>query len=251
MFMRLVQLKGKPERVSEFQSYYQETVIPTLQNTPGCLFACLIQGESSKNEYISMTLWDTIEHVNTYAQGGGYQQLLDKSRPYLSDSAEWKIQLSESLTLEYMPVAVEPVTTSFSIATPVTDKMAMNGDSAPLHVRLVSLKIHPGKMEEYKKLYQAEVLPVLKKVSGCRYVYLSESMKASNEFVSITIWDSKKDADLYEASGQFDQLLSKLRHTFTELFQWKMELDKSNKSATSDDLKVDHYDVVTGKSFLQ
>ncbi len=43
----------------------------------------------------------------------------------------------------------------------------------------------------------------------------------------------------------------KVKHTFTDLFQWKMKLDQSQQTqaATSDDLRVEGFSIVTGKSF--
>jgi len=68
--------------------------------------------------------------------------------------------------------------------------------------------------------------------------------------ISLSIWDSKEDALNYEKSGAFDNLVNKLRPTFSQFYQWKMELDKNSakKVSTSDDLKVTHYRVVTGKN---
>ena len=66
-----------------------------------------------------------------------------------------------------------------------------------------------------------------------------------------TMWESKEDADDYEKSGRFDELTEKLKHTFAELYQWKMTLEKEGvrQAVTSEDLAVKYYSIVTGKSF--
>ena len=48
----------------------------------------------------------------------------------------------------------------------------------------------------------------------------------------------------------FEQLINILRPTFSQFYQWKMALDKDRgqKVSTTDDLKVTHYRVVTGKN---
>jgi heme-degrading monooxygenase HmoA len=106
-------------------------------------------------------------------------------------------------------------------------------------------------MDEFKKLYADIIIPTLKKTPGCQYAYLTESMQEENQIISLTIWDSKEDADRYEKSGRFKELVEKVKHTFSELYQWKMALEKETgkKAKTSEDLEVSRYSVVTGKSF--
>ncbi len=248
MFMRLVQVKVKPEKSGEFRDLYNDKILPALQETPGCLYAALIVNEPRHDECISMTLWDSLEHVVAYSGSERFRNLLAESRPYLSDSSEWKVQLSQDLTLEYSPVPEEPVITSYNVSTPLDEQISLDQDS--LCVRLVSIKTHPDRRDEFVKLYRNDILPALHEIPGCRYAYLNENMQAENEFISVTVWNSKEDADRYEQSGLFDQLISKIKHTFTGLFQWKMELDKGRQQAvTSDDLKVQGYTLVTGKTF--
>jgi heme-degrading monooxygenase HmoA len=69
--------------------------------------------------------------------------------------------------------------------------------------------------------------------------------------ISVTIWNSKEDADKYERSGLFEELIEKVKHTFSELFQWKMALEKDvqGRINTSGDLKVAHYNMVMGRRF--
>jgi heme-degrading monooxygenase HmoA len=75
--------------------------------------------------------------------------------------------------------------------------------------------------------------------------------RGDNKSISITIWDTKEDAAAYEHSGQFNSLVNKVRHTFTDFYQWKMELDKGGQRqpAPKEDLKVEGYRVVSMKNF--
>ncbi len=106
-------------------------------------------------------------------------------------------------------------------------------------------------MEEFKKLYSAVIIPALKNTKGCQYAYLTESMQEENQIISLTIWDSKEDAERYEKSGRFAELTDKVKHTLSELYQWKMALEKETgkKAKTSEDLEVSRYSVVARKSF--
>ena len=253
MYMRLVQVKVKPERLKEMSSLYDLRVIPALQQLHNCIYASLIYSTLHADECISLTLWETPEDAEAYEHSGLFQQLVDESKPFLADSSEWRIHLSGDMTVEYEPVPEEPVVKSYMVA---TDEQTLvpavsSTKSSQLYVRIVSIKIQPGKMEEFKRLYKSEVLPVILSMRGCRYGYLTEGVKERNEVISITVWNSKEDADEYERSGWFDALKNRVRHTFSELYQWKMKLehDPHRQARTSEDLTVEGYKIVTGKSF--
>lgn len=249
--MRFVHLKIKPETLSKFQQHYDENIIPRLQKMPGSLYAGLMQSEQHRDECVSMTLWDSRTHAEAYEKSGLYKELLSESQPYLSDSSVWKIQLSKELKLEYQPVPEEPTVKSYALLAKKDSKILAQEKTPMMYLRIVSVKIKPGKIDEFKQIYEEEIIPVLSTVKGCRYAYLTGSIEEKNEAISVTIWDSKEDADDYERSGLFDELTNKLKHTFGELYQWKMALEKegSGQAVTSEDLAVDYYNIVTGKSF--
>jgi heme-degrading monooxygenase HmoA len=92
---------------------------------------------------------------------------------------------------------------------------------------------------------------LLRNVQGCRYAFLTEGVEERNEVISLTIWDSKEAADIYEASGLFKKLTRKVQHTFSELYQWKMAAERrsSVQVTTTEDLNVKGYHVVSGKTF--
>lgn len=250
MFMRLVQLNVEIQYISEFRTAYQEEVIEILQKTPGCRFVGLIESGSEKSEFISLTLWDTQDQAESYELGGVYTELLGKVKPYLQNSSEWKIQLSENLELEYKPVTEEPVIKKYSVQAQ-TDKIAGNNIDSHLYVRIVSLSIQNGKEDEFKKIYSDEIIPALLSTQGCRYAYLTQSIQDSSAFISVTIWDSKIDADLYESSGRFKELVNRVSHTFSQFYRWKMALERDYDAniKTSEDMKVENYNLVTGKNF--
>ncbi len=109
MFMRLVQLNVEKKEIDKFREIYQGDIIDRLQNTLGCRFAGLIESGAEESEFISLTLWDEQKQAESYEKSGVYEELLSKVKPYLQNSSEWKIQLSENLELEYKQVQEEPV----------------------------------------------------------------------------------------------------------------------------------------------
>ena len=120
-----------------------------------------------------------------------------------------------------------------------------------MYLRILSIKVKPGKMEEFRKLYIEEIIPTLHDVKGCRYAFLTENSEEENEAISVTIWNSKRDADEYESNMIFDTLRMKVEHTFADLYQWKaaLEMEYSGRVVTSEDPRVKTYNVVTGRSF--
>jgi heme-degrading monooxygenase HmoA len=251
MFMRLVHAKSKPDSIAIIQQVYAEKIIPRLQKMPGCLFSCLIQSDTHPDEGISLTLWDSQAHAEAYEQSGRFQELLGEVKPYLCDSAEWKVQLSKDLQVEYQPVTEEPVLKGYASLGQSDTKILTKRELSLMYLRLFSLKIKEGMMEEFSKIYQEEILPALRGVKGCRFAFMTENIQEKTEALSLTIWDTKQDAINYERSELFTELNDKVKHTFAELFQWKMELEEEagKKVMTSEDPHSKHYTIVTGKSF--
>ncbi len=249
--MRLVHARYQPDSLAKVQQIYDESIIPRLQKTEGCLFVSALKSEAHPGEGISMTLWTSRDHAEAYEKSGVFQELFDKVKPYLIDSSEWKVQLSEDLTLEYQPVSQEPVVKTFATAAQT------NGEGPPyektrlMFLRIVSVSIQPGKIDAFRRIYTEDVVPVLRSLKGCRFAFLTESVEEVNKVLCITIWDRKEDADAYEKSGRYDELKGNLQHTFSGLYQWKMALDKESagKVVTSEDLHVDSYSIVVGKRF--
>jgi heme-degrading monooxygenase HmoA len=252
MYLRFVQLKLMQEHLFEARKNYEEKVIPILQNVKGCMYASLVQSTHHADEYISMTLWDKREDAEMYERSGVFKQLWDEGKRFLCDSSEWKITLSEDFTVAYEPIVEEPAVSAYEIPASNSSSIIPESSFGSLFVRIVSPQICEGKMEEFRKIYETEIKPEIQKAKGCKYVYLTGSMKNPDQVISLTIWNSKEDAETYERSGVFTQLIKKVEHTFSEMHQWKMQLAKEThgRIVTSEEMIVDGYSVVTGKSFL-
>lgn len=252
MFMRFVQLKINTKYLQILREFYGQIVAPELQQMPGCLFAGIIQGSHQPEEIISVTFWETHKQAENYTTSAAYQRMIEQIKPMLAESTEWKIQLSDDMQLEYLPVAEEPITKEYTVTAQSTNPQSVPDEKPRMYVRIVSVRLQKGKLAEFRDLYAAEIIPALKKTPGCRFAYLTENLQEEDEAISVTIWDTKEDADNYEQSGLFEELAEKVKHTFSKLFQWKMALEKDSqgsKISTSADLKVTHYTMVAGKNF--
>lgn len=251
MYMRLVYARSKPDLVWKIQQVYAEKIIPRLKEMPGCLCSCLIQSDAHEDEGISMTLWDSQAHAEAYEKSGIFQQLLGEVKPYLSDSSEWKLQLSKELKLEYQPVPEEPVLKAFTSFVQTDAKMPSVSESGLMYLRILSLTIKPGMMEEFRKIYKEEIIPTLHKIKGCRYAFLTENAQDKSDVLSVTIWDSKQDALDYESVEIYAELNNKVKQMFSELYHFKAALERESggKVVTTEDPQTMFYNIVTGKFF--
>jgi heme-degrading monooxygenase HmoA len=251
MYLRLVQAKTKLEEVANLKVLYSNTIIPTLQGTPGCLYACLMQNSKTPEDMVSMTLWESQEDAEAYVKGGLFEHLMKPVRPMLSDSSEWRVQLSKEMKLEYSPSQQEPAISTYPVTLDLPTKQMDGSRPKSMFLRLVSVNLKPNMKDEYHRLYVNEIIPALLETQGCLHAYLIMPSRGDNQSISMTVWDSREDAAAYEKSGQFAALVDKVKHTFTDLYQWKMELDKGkqSRSVTTEDLKVEGYTVVTMKNF--
>jgi len=251
MYMRFVRMNTLPEKMDTLINFYDKAIVPVLQNTNGCRYACLIQNTRSKSECISMTLWNSIEDAEAYEKSGRFKQLYDKVRPLLEDASEWKIKLTTDYTLEYKPESDEPVVDSYNVPyVPDTDFPETKKFST-MYVRMLSVRIKPDTQDEAEKIYREEIMPALRQVAGCKYAFLTQNIHKEDEYFSITVWENKKAAENYEKSGKFEELVGKVQHLFSDLYQWKVKLEQKSggKSVTSEDISLDKYTVVAGKNF--
>ena len=181
MYMRVLQLKIDPFRSRPFQTFYDKNIVPALQKVDGCLSITLVHNAQHKDEFLSVTLWAGLEDAEAYDQSELFQKLLGDVKPYLLDSSEWKIKLSEDYTLDMETVEEEPVVNSYPIVAQSDLGTLPVKKPQSMFMRIVSAKILPDKMDEFRQLYKKDVVPALQITKGCRYAYLSESMKEDHE----------------------------------------------------------------------
>ena len=217
---------------------------------PGCLFAGLIKGGNSPGEFISMSIWDRQSQAETYSKGHPYQDLVKKLEPLLAHSTEWKIELSKDSELQYTPMPLKPELNHYQVTAFSEKGKEIENKSSDMFVRIVSAKIKDGGLPELRQIYNDEIIPELIATTGCLYAYLTENMLDSQEVFSLTIWENRTLAENYEKSGHFSKLVDKVKHTFSNFYQWKMQLEnRKEKTVSSDDLTVTKYQMVTGETF--
>jgi len=249
MVIRFVQVRIHDASSRSFRLAYERTVIAALRTTEGCLSASLLQSNKDPYECVSMTVWKSHELAQRYEQSGLFATLVDALRPFYAESTEWKIQLGGDLTVQYEPVRTEPAVQQYSVE--MQDASAGGHHQAPPYVRIVSHRIRSGASAEFRQIYEQDILPVLLNRTGCQKAYLVADPGDPTKILSVTVWGSKSDADVYERHGQFSALLAKLQPTLSDLSQWKMEVGRGTgtRVSTSEDVTIDGFELLVGEQF--
>jgi heme-degrading monooxygenase HmoA len=84
-----------------------------------------------------------------------------------------------------------------------------------MFARLTFISIQPERMEELKRIYNEEILPVVKSQKGNVGIWLLEPTNSADEYISLTEWTSEEEANAYEASGTYRTLVDKIKDMYT------------------------------------
>src|SRR5688572_2923785 len=77
--------------------------------------------------------------------------------------------------------------------------------------RLTFLNFSREKIDDLKKLYQEELMPIVRQQKGNLECKLLEPVDAGDEFISMTVWETPEDADAYQKSGIYKQLVGRVK----------------------------------------
>ena len=249
MFMRFVNLKVKEGRLRDLAQFYEERVIPALQESGGCLYASLLQPSGDDRECISMTMWRSQEDAETYEKSGRYDELLDDSDDFLAEVSEGRVQSSTASSGAFKALQ-DPEVEAYPVEVAGIGDVVDAVGPHQFFVRIVSARVEAGKFDDLKQRYNEEIKPALMATKGCRAVFLVENVKRRSRALSVTVWDSEEDAIRHELSGSFDDMVARVSEFFSGLYQWKLSLDASGdrSSVTGNDLDVRGFQVVTGRN---
>ncbi len=248
MHLRFVHLKVKEGRFQDLRQFYDDRVIPAMQETKGCMFASLLQPTDHDDEFMSMTLWTSQRRAEEYENSGLYDELLDESDDFLAEASEWRVHLAGDPGHE-VPRLQDPEVEGYPVGIAVEGTRVDSTSSPHLFVRIVAVRVQSGRFEELSQRYNEVVVPALLETPGCLAVFLVEGIQANSRALSVTVWDNEEKAVRYEMSGAFDQLVSQLSEFFSGLYQWKLSLAPSadREDVSGRDLDVAGYRVVTGR----
>ena len=80
---------------------------------------------------------------------------------------------------------------------------------------------NPTDVEEFKKMYREQIVPVIRNQKGNLGAWLLEPMDEKDQFISLTEWISMSDAEQYESSGTYRELVNKIKSKFEGDYQLK------------------------------
>ena len=77
-------------------------------------------------------------------------------------------------------------------------------------VRLTFCKFFPERIAEARKVYNEQVIPVVRRQKGNLGCRLLEPSIKTDDYISVTEWKTKADADAYHTSGIYKNLVGKM-----------------------------------------
>jgi len=81
-------------------------------------------------------------------------------------------------------------------------------------VRIGQFKAKPELVTELCETYERDAIPAIRAATGNVSAVLLQQHEAPDEFLAITVWRTRADAEAYDASGQAAQMVAKVRHAF-------------------------------------
>lgn len=78
-------------------------------------------------------------------------------------------------------------------------------------VRLTFVNFLIGRLEEAKAIYHDEIMPLVKKQKGNLDCRLLEPVDESEDYISMTVWETRADAEAYHSSPVYREMIDKLQ----------------------------------------
>lgn len=207
--MRLVRVRLSPGKTGEMRNLYREKILPELR-LAGCLFAALTESAKLPDECVSLTLWNSWETIADYDHGP-FRRLLEEAKPFLAESSEWRVRLSDDQTLTYAPVKEPPKVSSYRVDAARTGKSFKDLETSAGYLRVIRLPIEPERFPGMRTHYAEHVLPTLRRAPGCLYAGLLTNLAMEGQIASMTVWTSRQHAEDYERSELFRDLMRTAR----------------------------------------
>lgn len=85
-----------------------------------------------------------------------------------------------------------------------------------MFLRLTFFKAIPEKVDELRAIYLKEIIPGVRKQKGNVDVRLLEPVNKVDDFISMTTWKTQADAEAYDSSGVYGEMVHKLDGLFTK-----------------------------------
>lgn len=95
-YLRIISHKVREGAEEEFAEIYNSEILPELKQIEGCKYAFLVDNSGNNGEMLSLSIWDSQEHIDRYEEEGIFEGFLDKLSHTLGDLYQWKMALNDS-----------------------------------------------------------------------------------------------------------------------------------------------------------
>ena len=85
-----------------------------------------------------------------------------------------------------------------------------------MFVRLTYFGFKPEKLQELKKFYNEVAIPTVRQQKGNVDCKLLEPVDKTEDYISMTTWESRQDADTYQSKGVYTKLVDQVRPFFSK-----------------------------------
>ena len=83
-------------------------------------------------------------------------------------------------------------------------------------VRLTFVNFLIGKLDEAKQIFHEEIAPFVKQQKGNIDCKLLEPVDDSDDYISMSLWETKEDADAYHASGVYREMVDRIQPLYSK-----------------------------------
>lgn len=100
--------------------------------------------------------------------------------------------------------------------------------------RLITMKAKRGRGDEFKKAFETEVVPTARRIRGMRRLFLLREVGKKDEFVVVSLWGSRADAERYVRSGAnagYEKKLKEVQSGREKVKKMRVELHTVGASA--------------------
>ncbi len=85
-----------------------------------------------------------------------------------------------------------------------------------MFVRLTYLNFLPGKVDEAKRIYNEEIVRIVRQQMGNIDCRLLEPVDPEDDYISMTVWNKKEDAIAYQASEIYKDLIERVQALYSK-----------------------------------
>lgn len=85
-----------------------------------------------------------------------------------------------------------------------------------MYVRLTYVNFLPGRVEEAKMIYNGELVPAIRKQKGNLDCRMLEPVDKADDYISMTVWETKEDADAYHSTGIYKKMVERVKDLFSK-----------------------------------